>query len=448
MRSNTKGVQIPEPPNPPLLARSVENLSTVLGIWHASCSRRLIHHGMNDALVPALLLLVAQVLSYRVLQPFAAINIQVLQNFAGATALALVALMLVLVVMRKSAQAWQLCVGVLWALVIGNLLSMLALAASDATSLADWMFRKFGVTYVFALIFLIFRLGWHGLAAFAGFIVPTALVAAPWFASLGTPPANDDVVLFDPDTEMIYAAQNELLEQQTTRLRPGIPGTPELFAVLGAGYPYEGVFRREVEAVEASLSDRFAAENRVISLVNDDADLTSYPLMNRVNLRAALEAISTAMNPEDVALLFLTSHGAPGIFSTTFYDVVSRDLTAVDLDDALQEAGIDNVIVVLSACYSGSFVETLSAPNRLILTAADADNVSFGCNDQNEWTDWGRAFFVDALAQTRDFREAARIAQIAVARQEKAESLPPSSPLIFEGERIGRILDAWLENLD
>ena len=434
--------------SPSLLARSVENLSTVLGIWHASCRERLIHAGLGDALVPALLLLLVQALSYRVLQPFAVLNIQVLQNFAGATALALVALALVAVVMRKSAQVWQLCIGVLWALVIGNLLSMLALAASDATSLVDWMVRKFGVTYVFALIFLVFRLGWRGWPAFAGFILPTALVAAPWFVTLGAPPASDDVALFDPDTEMIYAVQNDLLADQTTRLRPGIPDKPELFAVLGAGYPYEGVFRREVEAVGALLSERFAAKDRVISLVNDDEDLTTYPLMNRVNLRAALEAVSQAMNPEDIALVFLTSHGGPGFMETNFYDVITRDLTATDLNGALQDAGIGNAVIILSACFSGSFAETLRAPDRLILTAADADNVSFGCSDKDEWTDWGRAFFVNALAQSRDFREAARMAQVAVAQQEQDETLPASNPLIIEGDEIGRILDAWLRELN
>ncbi|CAN0587040.1 unnamed protein product, partial [Ectocarpus sp. 12 AP-2014] len=79
---------------------------------------------------------------------------------------------------------------------------------------------------------------------------------------------------------MIYAAQEALMNAQTSTLRQGIKDTPELFAVLGAGYPFEGVFRREVEAVSALLNGRFSAQDRVISLVNDESDFTTYPLMN------------------------------------------------------------------------------------------------------------------------------------------------------------------------
>lgn len=435
-------------PKPSLLARTVENLSSVLGVWHPEKRKRLIHTHLGDVLVPMFVLLLMQILGYRVLQPHAALNIQVVQSLAGATALALVALVCALGLLRQSKQVWQIAVGVLWALALGNLLSIAALAASDATSLADWMLRRFALVYVPPLVFLVFRLGWVGIGAFACLVLPTVFVALPWLATVRTSSPVDDTAYFDPDVEMIYAAQDELLRDQINGLRAGLPNKPELFAVLGAGYPFEGVFRREVEAVGALVADKYNAQGRVISLVNDDADLDSYPLMNRVNLTASLAAMAEVMNPEDIALVFLTSHGAQGQLSTRFHEVITRDLTTDDLNAALEQAGIGNVVLVLPACYSGSFVDSLRADDRLILTGADAESVSFGCNDQNEWTDWGRAFFVDALATTPDFREAARLAQISVAKREKAEGLPHSSPQIIEGKAIGRILDTWLTELN
>lgn len=431
---------------PSLLTRSVENVSTILGVWHRSYRTRPIHAGIGDALVPALLLLLVQALGYRILQPHAALNISVVQNYAGATALALVAMAVVLAVTHKGEAGWQACIGVLWALLFGNILSTGALMISDPLGLADWMFRRFGLVFLVPFLFLSLRLRWHGMAAFVGLITPTSLVALPWIASLWAPPA-DDAVVFNPDVEMIYAAQNSLLNEQIVRLRPSEPGKAELFAVLGAGYPFEGVFRREVEAVGTLLADEFGAKDRIISLVNDDADLTSFPLMNRVNLRAALQAVTQAMDPEDIVLLFISTHGGPGMLSTNFHEVITRDVMPKDIQDALAQAGNPNAIVVLPACYSGSFAETLASPNRLVLTGADADSISFGCNDQNEWTDWGRAFFVEGLSQTRDPREAAALAQEIVLAQEKEEGLPPSSPLILEGTLIGRILDTWLEEL-
>lgn len=433
---------------PSLLARSVENLSTVLGVWHPAYRHRMFHAGVGDALFPALLLLLVQVLDYRVLQPHAALNIQVVQSLAGGSALALVAASLVLVLLRQSPQVWPLGVGLLWALVLGTLASTAALGLSEATSLGDWMLRRFGVVFVFALVFLVCRLGWRGLVAFAGATLPTAFVALPWVVTISAPAPEEDVVFFDPDVESIYATQSALLEEQTVRLRPGVADKTEVFAVLGAGYPYEGVFRREVEAIGAILEDQFKAQDRVISLVNDDADQTTFPLMNRVNLRAALGAVSRKMNGDDVVLLYLTSHGSPGTLSINFDPLITRDLAPSDIDKALRDAGIRNAIVILPACYSGSFVQVLDGENRLILTGTDSESVSFGCNDQNEWTQWGRAFFNDALSQTRDFRQAALLAREAVKQREKDEGLPQSSPQIIEGSAIGRILDALVLDLN
>ena len=432
-------------PAPSLLARSVENFISVLGVWHSSLRHRAIYAGLGDLLVPVVVLLLVQTIGYRVLQPFAGFNIQVLQSFAGGTALALFSFIVCLALLRKSDKAWELVVGLLWALVIGTFLSIAALKLGAVTSPADWMVRKFGVVFLVPLLFLLARLGsWSGGSAFVALIIPTLLIALPWYSSLGRNTPDEEAYFFDPDIEKIYAAQPELLNAQISNLRPGMPGKVELFAVLGAGYPFEGVFRREVEAVSELLAEQFGAVDRVLSLVNSERDQDTYPLMNRVNLTAALKATAAAMNPEDVALLFLTSHGGPGVLSTSFYEVVTRDVTPNDVSSALDDAGISNAVIIISACYSGSFIDALAAPDRLILTAADADNVSFGCNDKNEWTDWGRAFFVDALAQTRDLRQAAVIARDAVAKREVVEKLPPSSPQISEGADIGRVLDALL----
>ncbi len=101
-------------------------------------------------------------------------------------------------------------------------------------------------------------------------------------------------------------------------------------------------------------------------------------------------------------------------------------------------------MIVISACYSGSFANELVADHHLIITAAAPDRNSFGCRDQNEWTDWGRAFFAEALTTTRDFRDAARIAQETVASRESAEGLTSSQPMMVEGKAIGPVLDRLL----
>ena len=43
-------------------------------------------------------------------------------------------------------------------------------------------------------------------------------------------------------------------------------------------------------------------------------------------------------------------------------------------------------VLIISACYSGSLIPTLSGPNRMIITAARSDRSSFGCQEENEFT--------------------------------------------------------------
>ena len=68
-------------------------------------------------------------------------------------------------------------------------------------------------------------------------------------------------------------------------------------------------------------------------------------------------------------------------------------------------------MVVVSACYSGRFVEPLRDENTIVITAAAPDRTSFGCEAGRDFTYFGEAFFRDALARTASFTEAFEIAR-------------------------------------
>ncbi len=44
--------------------------------------------------------------------------------------------------------------------------------------------------------------------------------------------------------------------------------------------------------------------------------------------------------------------------------------------------------------HSGVFVGPLANENALVITAADFDHSSFGCQDKVKWTHFGDAFFL------------------------------------------------------
>lgn len=288
---------------------------------------------------------------------------------------------------------------------------------------------------------------WETPLAWIALCLPTAGSLLPTLLQMMSPAvsdAQDQAGFVTPDPEVIYETQPMLRAAAFQSIRAGDPSQVELYAILGAGHPYQRVFKREVEAVSHYLDSAFDGTNRSISLINDMHAPTGYPLMNRTNFTQAAHAIGEQMDDDDVLLIFLTSHGRPGALDTQYYGLIQNDLTPADINTALGVAGDPNAVIIVSACYSGSFVAPLEAPNRLILTAADADSVSFGCSDENEWTDWGRAFWLNAMAGTRDFRLAAAQAKAAVAEKEARDGYSASNPLISEGADIGLALDALL----
>jgi len=95
------------------------------------------------------------------------------------------------------------------------------------------------------------------------------------------------------------------------------------------------------------------------------------------------------------------------------------------------EAGIRWKVIVISACYSGGFVEPLKDGYSLIATAADAENKSFGCSDENEFTYYGEALFQDQLANNVSLLDAFPKAIESITEREKREKKEPSNPQLW-----------------
>lgn len=287
-----------------------------------------------------------------------------------------------------------------------------------------------------------------GIAMAAAFLFANDLVARHFILeSLYTFP---DLTAEAPplDVEALYAAQDGLLKHQFAGLGPGTPGTPDAFALLVAGTSDQSVFLAEVESVTGILDTHFASGPRSLRLANSDTDPRRYPLANRVNLERALVEIGARQGPEDVAFLFLTSHGRAEEFSLDFHQAGTTDLTSSDFAAMLTRAKIGPAVIVVSACFSGSFIDDIAAPDRLIITAARGDRTSFGCRDGAEWTEFGQSFFDLALRADPDPRKAFAVAAKDVKRKELAAGLTPSEPQISEGAEIGKVIDRLLSRQD
>lgn len=233
------------------------------------------------------------------------------------------------------------------------------------------------------------------------------------------------------------AAQRALLKSAVARLAPQRRGASNLYAIGVAGWADQDVFIKELDGAFASLARVLPIDNRVVRLVNHKDTVRTTPLATRDNLAAAVRAVGQAMNKsEDVLVLFMTSHGNPTGFALQLPGREPVELRPQAVVRTLDEAGIVNRLVIVSACYSGIFVPPLANDRTIVLTAADAKSSSFGCAPEREWTFFGDAFFNRSLRPGVDLRRAFGNARTTISEWELMERYPPSNPQAHFGPAL------------
>jgi len=241
-----------------------------------------------------------------------------------------------------------------------------------------------------------------------------------------------------PVSEDILYLQPLLVRQALAAVAPQRAGVADLYFVGFAPFARENVFMKETEVIRALMDERFDTRGRSLLLVNNDNALRKYPLATVTNLRVALAHVAQRIDPdEDVVMIYLTSHGDPEHRLSVNYWPLR--LTQVDpplLKQLLDEAGIRWRIVVVSACYSGGYIEPLRGPTTLVMTAADATHTSFGCGAESEFTYFAKALFDEQLRETRSFEQAFARALPGIRARERELGEAFSNPQIAMGEAI------------
>jgi len=336
----------------------------------------------------------------------------------------------------------------------------------DASGLlwqAYWLFHALWVFTVCLRLGLVLRAGL--LRPLAGAIVgicllwmPQQMVVAPlllqtdWQAYADGENGGDRAFanaaeLPLPETTMY--AQPALLQAALDALAPQRPGHIDVYVVGFAGDAGEGAFRNEVDFLQELATHRLDAADHTIRLVNHVGSADRLPLATVTNLERTLAGVGAHMDPdEDILLLYLSSHGSEDhLLYVNQPPLPLRQLSPQRLRVALDEAGIRWRVVVVSACYSGGFIEPLADPDTLVITAARSDRTSFGCGNSANATWFGQAFLIDGLNQTLNFRRAFLRARRQIAAQEKLKDYEPSEPQWSAGQAISEHLARWRESV-
>jgi hypothetical protein len=245
-------------------------------------------------------------------------------------------------------------------------------------------------------------------------------------------------------SEDILYLQPKLLTEHLQQLQRG-PAETNLYFLGVAGYAEQKVFVREIRSVEQLFLSKFTHKERSMLLINNNETLRTEPLATTTSLTATIARMADVMDKQnDILFLYMTSHGSrEHQFSLHFAPLQLNDLEPAALRKMLDDAGIQWRVIVISACYSGGFIEPLADAKTLVITAAAADKTSFGCSDENDFTYFGKAYFEQALSRTNSFVDAFELAKVAVTERERAEDQEPSQPQISIGKDIGAKLEAF-----
>ena len=246
-------------------------------------------------------------------------------------------------------------------------------------------------------------------------------------------------------------SQQRLLSRALANLKPATPHAINLYLVSVAGDGSEEVFRREAEYVDREFADRFRTEGHSVVLANSRTSATRLPMATVESLRRTLAATARQMDPKrDILFLFLTSHGGRDHeLSLREYGINLANLKAETLGKMLKASPFRYKVVVISACYSGGFINDLKDGHTLIITAARFDRTSFGCADENQFTYFGRAFFKESVPKTHSFVDAFKMASSLVLKWEnKDKASHHSHPQIFREPGVESQLKRWRAQFD
>lgn len=264
---------------------------------------------------------------------------------------------------------------------------------------------------------------------------PAAPVSLPPGEDLLTPAAAAAMAALN--VEEVYYRQDALLTNALDRLKPQRPGRTDLYFLGFASFAYQDVFLNEVRSARALFDRAYDTDGRSLLLVNNLDTLGETPLASAHNLQAAVNGLARVMDPdEDIAVIFLTSHGAPERLAVEFGPLGLNDLSPGALRAMLDAAGIGWRVIIVSACYSGSFIDELQSERTVVMTAARADRTSFGCEAGNQFTYFGEALFDQALRGGGPLITGFQTAARAIAVREQAEGLRPSLPQMTLGAAI------------
>ncbi|MET0547512.1 MAG: hypothetical protein ABWZ40_14530, partial [Caulobacterales bacterium] len=150
--------------------------------------------------------------------------------------------------------------------------------------------------------------------------------------------------------------QKRLMDAALAQLKPSAPSKRDVF-ILSAALGGEHVFDKEASGAADILAKHYGGSPRVVVLSNGAAALgEDRPAATPEHFSTTLARIGEVMNPDDVLFLFITSHGQHNKGAAIYEEKrLQAFLSPSRLEAELDDAGIKNRVLIISACFAGLY---------------------------------------------------------------------------------------------
>ena len=189
-----------------------------------------------------------------------------------------------------------------------------------------------------------------------GYLVPQTL----GFRFLGKPA--------EAEVEKWFSSGEELAQQ----------GPTEYYGIVCAGTTggssqHAAWFRDSSSRAYELMTDKYdyPEENVYYLLFDDSYDEVDYEATSE-NFQSAFRQVGARADENDFVFVYLVGHGNHGN-NHSFYSLVDGDLRDDSLGSLIDGVNSGRVLVVLTPCNSGGFIDDLSSENTVVLTSTRHD---------------------------------------------------------------------------
>lgn len=258
---------------------------------------------------------------------------------------------------------------------------------------------------------------------------------------------DSNLKIYSPVEVSDYAIEHQqaALNKELTEVQSSDPNKVELYSLVVAAYGTQEVFRRESKFIENLFNQQYGNAATAIYLTNSQRSLDEHPFATLASIKQSIQKISEKMDKEnDIFFLYITSHGSKDKkISLAHNGLALGDIDSKWLGETLKASGIKHKVIVLSACYSGGFIDDLKDIYSIVITSASAERTSFGCGDDSQFTEFAKAYFKESLTPKSNFIDAFYKAKELVALAEKNEKQRESYPQIYTVTEVADYVRKW-----